>query len=79
MIQNIVFATVTCTTGDPATGLLIRLNEGETWAADDPFVKARPDLFSDEPTRIRRTAHNSPIEAATNNPGEKRKTTRAQR
>lgn len=77
MTQNIVFVISTCTTANPATGLLIRLNEGEAWAANDPFVSARPELFSKEPTRIRRTAPETVVETATKTPGERKVVKRA--
>jgi hypothetical protein len=77
MDTDVVYATSTCTTADPATGLLVRLHEGETWDARDPFVSARPELFSSEPTRIRRTTAPRPIETATKNPGERKRTTGA--
>lgn len=77
MNHPIVFALATCTTADPATGLLVRLNEGEAWAADDPFVTARPDLFSEKPTKLRRTAEPPPVEVATRNPGERKAVKRA--
>lgn len=31
-------------------GSTITLRLGDTWPADDPFVQARPDLFSAAPT-----------------------------
>jgi len=31
------------------TGSSIRMRPNDIWAADDPFVLARPDLFSAEP------------------------------
>lgn len=78
MNQPVVFAVSTCTTADPATGLLVRLNEGEAWAKDDPFVKARPELFSDAPLKVRRTAEPAPVETATRTPGERKAVKRAQ-
>ncbi|HWB37486.1 MAG TPA: hypothetical protein VHA75_15830 [Rugosimonospora sp.] len=36
-------------------GAMVTLHKGETWFADDPFVKARPDLFSSTPTYVRNT------------------------
>ena len=77
MTQNIVFVISTCTTANPATGLLLRLSEGEAWAANDPFVVARPELFSTEPTRIRRTTAEVVIETATKTPGERKVVKRA--
>lgn len=43
------------------------------WDASDPAVKARPDLFSDEPIDRQGIA---PVEQATAVPGEKRTTAR---
>lgn len=58
-------------------GGVIHLSTRDVWAADDPFVQARPELFSDTPavTVVRRTAA-APVvvEQATAAPGEKRKT-----
>lgn len=77
MSEPIVFALSTCSTADPATGLIVRIVEGEPWAAQDPFVKARPDLFGAQPERIRRTVPFQPvIEQASKAPGEKRATKR---
>lgn len=77
MSEPIVFALATLATTDPATGLIVRTVEGEPWAAQDPFVKARPDLFGDQPERIRRTVAFVPIiEQASKAPGEKRTTKR---
>lgn len=72
--MQIVYAVTTANVVNPLDGLPIRLVELEPWAADDPFVKARPDLFSDIPGKVRRTvaAAATPIETATKNPGEKR-------
>jgi len=36
-------------------GAMVTLHKGEVWPADDPFVKARPDLFSSTPTFVRNT------------------------
>jgi hypothetical protein len=79
MTQAIVFASMTCTTANPATGLLLRVTEGETWAADDPFVIARPELFSPTPVRVRRTVEPSHIESATKRPGERKAVNHADR
>jgi hypothetical protein len=75
MRTGIVYANSTCTTTDPNTGLIVRLTEGEPWAADDPFVNARPGFFAESPLNIRRTA--PPIEQASKAPGEKRPVRRA--
>ena len=69
--MKLVYAKATCSTTDSATGLVIRLTESEPWSADDPFVKNRPDLFTDHPVRVRRTTP-APIEAATKTPGAKK-------
>jgi hypothetical protein len=58
-----------------ANGHLI---QDEAWDADDPIVKARPDLFNDEPSVVRGVRKvEAPVETATAAPGEKR--TRARR
>ena len=72
-MPDICYALSTLSTANHANGVLIHMTEGEVWAADDPFVLARPDLFSDSPPVIRRTAPApAPIEAATKAPGERR-------
>lgn len=65
-----VYANETTITASP-TGGVVRIKRGEAWAADDPLVKARPGLFSNEPPTVRRTA--APVEQATAAPGEKRR------
>lgn len=67
--MGIVYALRTCSARGPA-GSTIRVREGEAWAADDPFVALHPDLFAEQPDRVRRTA---PVEQATAAPGEKRR------
>ena len=69
--MKLVYARATCSTTDPNTGLTVRLTESEPWAADDLFVKARPELFTEHPEKIRRTTP-APIEAATKTPGVKK-------
>lgn len=54
-------------------GQIIRLLPGQPWAADDPFVIARPDLFTDDPAFVHRTTI-APVETATRRPGERRNT-----
>ena len=77
MSERIVFALTTCSTVDPATGIIIRVSAGEPWAADDPFVKAKPDLFGMIPNKIRRTIDAPPVvEQASKAPGAKRTTKR---
>lgn len=86
-MADVVFAMSTCTLVDPASGLKVRLSEGEAWWASDPFVKARPDLFVSTPANVRgqRGVKTSPaakvmlpeIEQATAAPGVKRQVKRA--
>jgi hypothetical protein len=77
MSERIVFALSTCSTTNPATGVIVRVVEGEPWAADDPFVAAKPDLFGTIPNKIRRTVDAPPVvEQASKAPGEKRTTKR---
>lgn len=65
----------------------VQLVEGEAWDADDPFVASHPDCFAPDPPVVRRTTSTSftadsadlaaprqPVEAATAEPGEKRRT-----
>jgi len=56
-------------------GGVIQLSPLDVWDADDPFVQARPELFDSVPRVIRRTGP-APVEQATANPGQVRKTTR---
>ena len=58
-------------------GGVIQLSPSDVWDADDPFVVARPELFGTDPapTVVRRTRP-APVEQATANPGQARKTTR---
>ena len=51
-------------------GGLIRLNEGDAWYADDPFVRSNPGYFADTPPKVNFTEVR--VETATANPGEKR-------
>ncbi len=69
MNDPVVFALGTCVTTDPATGLIVRMREGQTFAADDPIVIARPNLFTPRP-QVRN------VEQTTKAPGEKRGTKR---
>lgn len=70
------FATMTGGVGDPnRPGIIVRLTVGAAWDADDPFVKARADLFSDEPPEVhstRKTPVRAKVEQATAAPGEGR-------
>jgi hypothetical protein len=74
--MDIVYATGTRHVG---TGVV---HKGSHWPADDPIVRAHPDLFSDDPRYgLSYTAEpdgwDAPVEQATKAPGEKRATRRA--
>jgi hypothetical protein len=56
-------------------GKRLQVTKDQIWDANDPFVKARPDLFSSVPKKVNRTTP-APVEAATAAPGEKRATRR---
>ena len=81
-MADIVFAMSSCSLVDPASGLKVRLSEGEAWWASDPFVKARPDLFVSVPSVVRgaRAVKVAPVvaevEQATAVPGVKRQVKR---
>ena len=53
---------------------IVRLAEGDPWYADDPFVVARPDLFSDVPPMVfgSRGPTVNVVEDASARPGAKR-------
>lgn len=54
-------------------GARVALEIDDVWDADDPIVKARPDLFAAEPRKVHRTTQpGGEIETATTRPGEKR-------
>ncbi|PZG53140.1 hypothetical protein C1I98_06170 [Spongiactinospora gelatinilytica] len=50
----------------------VHLNTDQQWPADDPFVKAHPALFAEDPQSPQRTA--PVVERATQAPGERRQT-----
>jgi hypothetical protein len=54
---------------------VVRLAQDDPWHSDDPFVVARPDLFSDAPSRVFgvKGVTVAPVEQATARPGEKRR------
>ena len=62
-------------------GLPITVKRGEARHADDPVVKAHPELFGDDPVIIARFPGWTPpaddVEQATAAPGERRSTRRA--
>lgn len=51
-------------------GERVRLHRDDIWYANDPLVKARPELFTDRPQVIRGSGVT--VETATAEPGEKR-------
>jgi hypothetical protein len=69
--MSLVFASSTCSVRH--AGNTIRLEAGQCWAADDPFVLARPELFTATPSIVFRTASKGvAVEQATKAPGERR-------
>lgn len=54
----------------------VHLNPSQQWDADDPFVRARPELFR-EGTQVTRSPGFEPVEQATRAPGERRNVRRA--
>ena len=66
--DSVVFATRSCATEHG--GLPVTVRKGEAWAADDPLVQAKPDLFG-PPPKVRRTGP-PVVERATRAPGEVR-------
>jgi len=46
--------------------------EGEPWDAEDPLVKSRADMFSDDPKYARRSSPYVPVETASADPSEGR-------
>jgi len=49
-------------------GTVRAVRKGDAWAANADVVRARPDLFTDDPAR----AKGGRVEAATRAPGERR-------
>lgn len=79
--MSIKYANSSGGVGDPTRpGVIVRIVEGEPWDSDDPFVKARPELFDDTPKVVRSTrakkALRAPVETATAAPDEVRNTGR---
>ena len=52
-------------------GRRVVVHRDQPWDANDPVVKARPDLFTPAPSKVQST-----VEQATQAPGEKRNTRR---
>lgn len=66
----------TCVTVVLWEGGRVRLNPDQKWPADDPFVKAKPDLFTTDPANVAHSAGYESVERATAAPGETRKVRR---
>jgi hypothetical protein len=67
--MKIVYANADCVVADGLNRY--RLQAGQPWDASDPFVKARPDLFSEFPSFVHRTGP-APVETAAKTTGGKR-------
>lgn len=74
-MSRYVFASASVSVRVPGETYPVPVRRGEVWYAEDPFVKAHPDLFSDDPPRAR--GSEPEVEQATAAPGEKRATRRA--
>ena len=70
MSENLVYGLVAAVTY--VDGQRVSVVVDEPWDADDPVVKARPDLFTPAPSKVNK----STVEKATQAPGEKRNTRR---
>lgn len=73
---NVVYAMGTDYVNLPSGGR-VRVNKGSHWPADDPAVRTRPELFSDDPRwGMQYTAvpdgYDAPVETASSAPGERR-------
>ena len=82
MAMRVVFAVADASVTDPSSGAPGMIRKGTHWSADDPVVKAHPDLFSDDPRwgmaySIEPEGWNDPVEQATAAPGERRNVRRA--
>jgi len=59
-----------------------RIQKGQHFPADDPFVRSRPELFSSDPRygmlyTVEPDDYDAPVETATAAPGERRSVRRA--
>ena len=54
---------------------MLLLARGDVWPASDPLVRDHPELFTEHPPILRRSA--PPVEQATAGPGERRGVRRA--
>jgi len=75
-MDKYVFSRGECSTVNSKTGLIVRLQTNQVWAADDPFVLANPGLFSESPSVIHRTEFGAVVESASAAPGVKRQVKR---
>ena len=66
--MSVVFAKSEGFTTHPVSGLRVHLRKDAPWPADDPLVRARPHLFATLAELIK----DSPVESATQIPGERR-------
>lgn len=83
----VMYATAQATVQHPDGGMSILVRKGSHWAADDPVVRAHPDLFSPDPrwgmeyTR-EPAGYDAPmyelVEQATAGPGERRNVRRVE-
>ena len=75
--MKIVYATADASVTDPSSGAPGMIRKGTHWSADDPVVKAHPDLFSEDPRwglaySVEPEGWDAPVEQATAAPGERR-------
>lgn len=62
MSTEYVYGAVECTTFHK--GAKVRVHLDEAWDASDPFVKARPELFSGTPEKAQTTDETKPTKRA---------------
>lgn len=61
-MDRFVFALVDGVSTAP-DGALVTTARGQVWAADDPFVAQRPDLFSETPSVVHNTTGAQQLDA----------------
>ncbi len=61
----------TCTTSVRHAGGVVRIQVGDAWWADDPFVRSHPQMFADQPVTVY-GQRSRRVESATAAPGERR-------
>jgi hypothetical protein len=74
--MDVVYAKATVHAGAPG-GTAGLVQKGSHWPADDPVVKANPDLFTADARyglhfSVEPSGYDAPVEQATAAPGEKR-------